>query len=219
MFIHPAKRLKPFLNLGGHDNFLVDILFLTDATGSMSTSLANVKASFVNGYKNFLASTRWNAACGIAYYRDVVDSPSFAVLQKITTESALLQNAVDRLAPVGGGDTPEGQLYALSQVALQAKTGWRNGAARLVAWFGDEPGHDPSQGVSQDDAISALNERNVQVLAFSMAPSNHLDRTGQATAITSATSYDHTAHVMLNVVQDGVVTTIFNYIQGFVPEG
>ena len=43
----------------------------------------------------------------------------------------------------GGSDIPEGQLFALQQIATDPAIGWRPGSKRILVWFGDAPGHDP----------------------------------------------------------------------------
>ncbi len=191
----------------------VDVMFLADSTGSMYTAMENVKANFLNAYKAFQTQTKWDVGVGIAYYKDVTDPDPFKVLTKITTDHTTIQNAVNSLTPSGGGDTPEGQLYALQQLSTTANSGWRIGATRILAWFGDEPGHDPSNGVTLKAAEYDLGDHNIYVCAFSMAPSNDLDSTGQATAITNYTNgVTGGQYVKSNVQQAGVTTTIFDFI-------
>jgi len=72
----------------------------------------------------------------------------------------------------------------------QSRTGvslasFRN-PSRIVAWFGDAPGHDPSVGHTEADATASLLGDEVRVLAVSVG-ANQLDATGQATRITQAT--------------------------------
>lgn len=207
-----------FLNLASDAGFKVDIMFLADSTGSMGNAIDNVKANFVESYSGLLSNTRWDAACGVAYYKDSTDPDPFKVLQQITKDPSLLQTAVNKLVASGGGDTPEGQLYALTQLATRATTGWRPGAARIIAWFGDEAGHDPSQGCTVTSTINELLEKNVQVCAFSCAPSNNLDSTSQATRITEgADGVTTNKYVQYNVAQSGVAEFIFNFVQGNTP--
>ncbi|MBF4470178.1 VWA domain-containing protein [Flavobacterium sp. HJJ] len=194
----------------------VDIMFLADATGSMANCIAKVQKNIIEAWNVFSKSTNWDVQLGVAFYRDNGDAVPFKVLQKITGNQKLIQDAVNALIPMGGGDIPEGQMGALTQIGILSNTGWRPGATRIVAWFGDVYGHNPDKinGVTytQVGAIASLVERNINVCAFSMAPYNQLDSTGQATAITTAC--DGESHVMLNVATQGVVTTIFNYIKG-----
>src|SRR5206468_11724265 len=61
---------------------------------------------------------------------------------------------------------------------------WRPGSTRVIAWFGDAPGHDPSGTATLPTTIAALLAQNIRVIAVNVGD---LDGFGQATAITSAT--------------------------------
>jgi hypothetical protein len=197
-------------------------MFLADATGSMANCIRNVQKNIIQSWDVFSRITNWDVGIGVAYYRDSTDHPPFEVLQKITKDTNLVQTAVNKLIASGGGDLPEAQLAALTLIAPYKTSGWRPGATRLVAWFGDVYGHNPVSinGVlyNQETAVDALLNSNINVCAFSMAPYNQLDKEvpplkqGQATFITTAC--DGNKEVMLNVSTEGVVTTIFNYIKG-----
>lgn len=205
-------------NLSSASGHKVDVMFLADSTGSMSAAMANVKADFLNAYQKFQKQTNWDVGVGIAYYKDVtVDPDPFVVLTPITTDSATITNAIKKLTPSGGGDIPEDQLAALQLLAARKTSGWRTGATRIIAWFGDEPGHKSVvyKGATYtiDSAIDALLERNVYVCAFSMAPSNHLDQYGQATKITNETNgVTNGSYLKSNVAQGGVTKFIFDFI-------
>lgn len=199
---------------------LVDVMFLADATGSMGPCLANVKTNMITAWQNFQASTNWNVQVGVSFYRDSMDPQPFQVLQAITNNKNLIQTAVNNLSSIGGGDTPEGQFGALTLLAPRNSAGWRPGATRIIAWFGDQPAHDPYilNGITYTlaNTINALLDWNINICAFSMntgSTGNQLDATGQATAITKACDFDNQAHVQLGVSITNVAQTIFNYIQ------
>jgi hypothetical protein len=209
-------------NLFSGSSQKVDVMFLADATGSMGPAMNDVKANIVSAWNAFQTATGWNVQVGVSFYRDRSDTTPFQVLQTITANTSALQAAVNGLIADSGGDRPEGQIYALTQIASRSVSGWRPGATRIVAWFGDQPGHDPVtiNGVTctMEGAIDALLERNVQVCAFSVQPSNNLDETNQATSITNrADGVTTGAFVMKNCKQAGVVAFIFNFIQEDVP--
>lgn len=209
-------------NLSTTANHKVDVMFLADATGSMQPAMDNVKTNILSAYKKFKTQVTWDVKIGIAFYRDQSDVTPFKVLQTITGDADKIQNAANKLVADGGGDRPEGQMAALTMLASRSVAGWRPGSTRIIAWFGDEPGHNPVvyNGISYSlsGAIESLLERNVQVCAFSVSPSNRLDETGQATAITeSADGVLTNQYVQYNVKQAGVVDFIFNFIQGDTP--
>jgi hypothetical protein len=88
------------------------------------------------------------------YYRENTD---------LTASTAAAQAAVNAMFASGGGDTPEGNLPALKAAAEM--TSWRASSQRFMVYTGDACGHDPRAGVSEADAINALNAVDVTVFA------------------------------------------------------
>ena len=197
----------------------VDIMFLTDATGSMTTAIDDVKANMQSVWTAAQASEKYDIQVGVAWYRDVVDVVPYGITVKISDDPTGITRAISSLTAKGGGDTPEAQLYALYQLAADSiAVGWRPGSMRYIAWFGDQPGHDPvvfpaGHDTTLADTTAELLEKNIVVMAFSMNPSNLLDSTGQATYITKET----TGVLQSGVDQKGVVQTVFNAIEAHVP--
>ena len=168
-----------------------DVFFLADTTGSMGGTIDAVKtnaAAIVAGlagygsvmtgaasYKDFPTNT-WGSSGDYAYRLDASIDGTASTQAGIGTWSAS-----------GGNDTPEAELYALQQ--LTTDPSWRPGSEKFVLWFGDAPGHEPSNttgypGPSTADTLAALQAAGVTVYAFNMAS---LDAYGQATAITDGT--------------------------------
>jgi uncharacterized repeat protein (TIGR01451 family) len=178
-----------------------DVVFLADTTGSMASTLANVQAN-ATPIMNDVAG-----AAGVgtpefaaAQYKDfnIPDdcSPSsafpFQIDQGITASTGDVQTAINTWSAVGGCDTPEAQINALWELAQPGAGVFRSPGAstRIIAWFGDSSGHDPSGGHSIGDAISALQAANVRVIAVPVdtgGAGDGLDSTGQASAITAQT--------------------------------
>jgi hypothetical protein len=126
-----------------------DIVLVVDETGSMGPAIANVKAemgSIVSGVQ----TAQPQAQFAVASYTDVSDGAGlFEVESGLTPSQATAQSAIDSLVASGGGDTPEGQLNALWQVGSGGDAiAFRPGSSRIVVWFGDASGHDPSAGHS-----------------------------------------------------------------------
>jgi hypothetical protein len=179
----------------------VDIYFLADTTGSMSGQIAAVQAAA----SSILASVSpGDVEFGVGGYRDLGDS--YIVQDNISgtqhTDAAngfvgtlsadrsaggTVDTAIQAWSAGGGGDSPEAQLIALTDVASQ--TAWRAGSERLVVWFGDQPGHEaPEAGYpSRAATIAALNAAGVSVLAIDVG---FLDSTGQASGIAAGTGGD-----------------------------
>lgn len=165
-----------------------DIVLLVDETGSMGASIANVQAE-LNSLITTVKAAQPDAQFAVASYKDEGDGADlFRVRTDLTATAATAQTAVDSLVAFGGGDEPEAQLNALWQIGNGGDAiTFRANSTRIVAWFGDASGHDPSNGHSQADAITSLTDVGAQVIAIGVTGGDGLDATGQATAIAAAT--------------------------------
>ena len=125
---------------------LFDVYFLADTTGSMGGILAGVKTGASN-ILNTLGGMFPNMAFGAGNYKDFLSGDAFCFQH----QQSLVVNPAGPLAAINawsapsgsGGDLPEGQFFALDQIATSPTIGWRPGAQRILVWFGDAPGHDP----------------------------------------------------------------------------
>lgn len=174
----------------------VDIFFLTDSTFSMDGQIAAVKGSASDIMNAVVAANPGaNLAFGAGEYRDFDDLFVYrqdAAINPVSTGGvASTQAGINMWMADGGGDFPEANLYALNEIAKVGNTtGWRTGSTRILVWFGDAYGHDPSGGVTEAIATSALVTAGIEVQAIDVSPfgpSFALDTTGQATRITDAT--------------------------------
>lgn len=185
---------------------LVDVLFFADTTGSMGAALAAVKSSIgtIATTVDPLGDVQW----GVAEYKDTTDSEPvrpYELRQDITNNNAAVTAAVNALNATGGGDTPEGQLPSLKEAA--ETTSWRAGSTRILVWFGDAPGHDPRAGVTEAQAIAALQTENIEVQAISVT-SGAGGLTNQATRIADATGGEH----RIGIDSSAIATEISNAI-------
>jgi hypothetical protein len=187
----------------------VDFYFLSDNTGSMGTVIGNVK-SVAGSLLSALNSAYADAAFGVGrYFGDPSEyysgGPDYAydVLQSVTTNTSDVTTGINSWIASGGGDGPEANFYALQQAATEGgatdgigsadtgvgsgeATGWRDGAAKVVLWFGDYGSH--TETVDQAEAIAALNAAGVTVIGLnSRSVNDGIDDFGQATAVTGAT--------------------------------
>lgn len=161
-----------------------DIVLVVDATGSMGSAINSVKAEMTS-LVTAVQTAQPDAQFAVTSYRDVGDAYLFNVHQGLAGDAAVVQTAINGVTAGGGGDAPEAQLNALYEVGSGA-IGFRSGSSRIVVWFGDQPGHDPSNGHSLSDAIGALQSAEARVIALSVG-ANQLNSTGQASAIATAT--------------------------------
>jgi len=168
----------------------------------------------------------------------------------ITTNIAQVQAAINTWAAGGGGDGPEANFFALHQVATSGgltdgfgstdnsgagystglATGWREGAARVIVWFGDVVSHTTT--VDQAEAIAALTANGVTVVAMNSGGNDGgIDGGDQADAIVAATGgviVNNFASVSIGNIVDSIVGAIGDAtstldlslaVQGGVPAG
>jgi hypothetical protein len=154
-----------------------DIYFLADTTGSMTDILAAVQAGASN-ILTALGGLGLDLAYGVGNYKDFPSDPyAFAPQQSVTTVEASVQAAINAWTASGGGDTPEGQFFALDKLAEPpaGPIGWRAGAKRIIVWFGDAPGHDPvckaisglASDITEGSVTTKLVAEKISVIAIS----------------------------------------------------
>lgn len=162
-----------------------DIVFLADTTGSMGSSIANVKANAAS-ILNQVKAAQPTAQFAVAEYKDEGSGDPYAyrLNTQLTGTNAAVLNGINLWSASGGGDTPEAWLGALGRVTQTVS--FRPDGTRVVVMFGDAPSHDPSIGFTQASAIAALQAADVSVIAINVPPSG-LNAFGQASAVTAAT--------------------------------
>ncbi len=194
----------------------VDVFFLADTTGSMGADIAAVQS----GASSILSDTAglgdvWYA---VGEYEDWGDTYGYStdkpytLHQDFTDNTTLVQNGIDEWTPLGyGGDNPESQLYALEQAAETAS--WRDGSTRIMVWFGDYAGHDPSGSSTLTSATQALVDEDITVEAISVGGWGGLG--SQADTIAAATGGHHytgisTTHIV-QTITDAITTVVNEY--------
>jgi len=167
----------------------LDIFFLADTTGSMGSAISSVKtnaASLLTTTAGY-GDVQW----AVGEYKDVGDTFVYRKNSAFTSSQAATTTGINAWGASGGGDTPEANLFGLKSAADDS--GWRAGSAKIVVWFGDAPGHDPSSGVTEAAATAALNAKGIKVEAVNNGSGGGtgigvgLDATGQAKRIADAT--------------------------------
>jgi hypothetical protein len=186
----------------------VDVFFLADTTGSMGSTLANVQsgaAAIMSG-----VSGLGDVAYGVGEYKDVGDLFVYRLNQDITTDTTAVQTGINAWVADGGGDWEEAQIYALYQVANTSS--WRPGSTRIIIWFGDAPGWDPSAGVTETQAIAALVAQTIKVMALDVGSLNYY---GQAQRIAEATNGKYYSGInvdqIVTDIQNAIITSFQTY--------
>jgi hypothetical protein len=214
----------------------VDVYFLADTTYSMSGVLEAVRGG-ANNILTALNGLGLDMAFGVGNYRDFPHDPyAFQHQQNPTTAVADVTNAINAWNAGGGGDTPEGQLFALDQLAEApgGTIGWRADAKRIIVWFGDWPGHDPicakisgiGYDITEASVTNKLVTQNISVIAISTGPdaldgdptflaSDYTEACGdpgglpgQATRIANSTGGTHA----VDIDEGNIVNTIINLV-------
>jgi hypothetical protein len=190
---------------------LPDICFLADTTGSMGGAIANVQANISSIIASVRASAP-NAQFCAAQYRDFGEAFVFNLDEPVTGVTADVVAAVNAWVGSGGGDIPEAQLTALHELATDAGVGFRAGSTRVIVWFGDAPGHDPSGPNTQASVISDLTTgANSPIIVIAISTGiDQLDSTGQATAIANATGGQVFHSPNPNAVAAAILTGLSN---------
>ena len=191
----------------------VDVYFLADTTGSMGSQINAVQA----GASSILASTAGlgDVMFAVGEYEDWYtgsDQP-YTLHQDFTSDVGLVQDAITKWdSPLGwGGDGLESQLYGLEQAAETAS--WRDGSTRILVWFGDYAGHDPSGPSTLATATQALVDENITVEAISVGYYGGLGT--QADSITSATGGTHYTGIstaaLVSTITDAITNVVNTY--------
>ena len=154
-----------------------DVYLLADTTLSMTPIIDTVQAG-IGAVVSDPAFAGFDVAWGVGNYKDfpVPGSSPYAFQPQLapTTDITAVTTAVSTWSVSGGSDIPEGQLFALQQLADPA-IGWRPDSKRILVWFGDAPGHDPvcaaisgaAADVTEATATAALVGAGITVVAIS----------------------------------------------------
>lgn len=157
---------------------------------------------------------------------DVRVSRAYQLRQPVTDSRDAVTSAIGQWRASGGGDGPEANFFALHQIATDGgvtdgngstdpgygsglATGWRDGAAKVIVWFGDIVSHTTT--VNLDEVITVLTENDVIVAAINTRGANSgIDGSGQASQIVAATNGSLTNNV---VGTQSTVDAILNAVE------
>ena len=153
----------------------VDVLFLLDATGSMSDEIDRIKetlTSIAERVRNLDQDP--DLRMGMVAYRDRGDA-YVTRMYDFDDDIRRFERAVREVRAAGGGDYPESLNEGL-HVAL-ADVSWRKDAVKLVFLIADAPPHlDYDQDYDYAEEMLRANEDGVKIFAVA---SSGLDDTGE----------------------------------------
>lgn len=192
------------LNLTNSD---VDLMLVVDTSQSMAGEIEAVK-DYLRDIIAVVTGASDSARVGLATYRDDpnwTEGPTDYAGRldvPLTTDHALVQEALDGLVAAGGGDPRE---TVLSGVMAALDQEWRNGAKKMAIVVGDAPGYNPEpiSGINSTDVISAsLAIDPVAIFGLTTDANLGLDEVAQATGGSVVSVSDSTALI------DEVMSTV-----------
>ncbi len=133
----------------------LDVVLLQDLSGSFSDDLA-VVSGLVPDVVSAISAIQPDAQFGVASFVDKATSPFgggsdyvYRTDLELTDDTVALQNAIDGLDVLGGGDLPESQIEALMQLALRSEeVGYRADAFKVVVLTTDAEFHVAGDGAA-----------------------------------------------------------------------
>lgn len=181
---------------------MADVAFVMDTTGSMQSSIDNLKNALKGSLFAQLQTAIPNVGLAVVDHRDFTDGNAVLSLrQVITTNLTLAQNAVGQMSAGGGGDLPEAQIAAM-QFTLTGQANspipahtpatpgtfggvdFRPGSVPIVVEITDAEWHDPSGNASMTTLKAAFAAANAKFV--NVASANGPE--GQANDLSDATS-------------------------------
>jgi len=194
----------------------IDIVIAIDCTGSMSGTIANVKANAQRIVQIIRerAATTW---FGAIKFRDYGDTFITTILMHPGESISAFQAAVNTMQSGGGGDWAEAYIEVVFQAAQDVT--WRQTARSLLIILGDAPPHDPVYGTGTSGsghtwAQAAQAANNAEVIVSMIAVGQGV---GNATVrqsyqyMTTATNGVYMESSDPNQVADAIIT-LFNII-------
>ena len=151
-----------------------DVIYLVDATGSMSGSIENVKIYCVDIAKLLKNQMMlYDFQFGAVVYRDPIDSKEDKnECHDLTSNTVDVQEFVKTIKATGGGDTPEDWVGGYQLVLYKMK--WRDGN-KLIIHIADAGAHGveysendkyEAQGPILDDYIKECSKRKINIVSF-----------------------------------------------------
>lgn len=183
----------------------VDVAFVTDTTGSMSSEISGIRSALAGSLLTQLQTAIPNVGISIVSHKDETDGNQLVrVLTPITTVLAAAQTAANQLNAGGGGDTPEGQVPAMFHVLTgQAVTNtpavtppagtrgavhFRSGAVPVVVLVSDADWHATRGGVTTPQLTTAFTSASARFVALTSDASFGASNEAQADALSDATA-------------------------------
>lgn len=134
------SKMNKIINDNNVEEKVFDLLFVIDATGSMSSYITAAKDETENISKELRhLYPEYNFQYGYVFYRDPIDSPEdIHEIINLTDKVNTLPNEIKKIKAYGGGDIPEDWVGAFK--LANEKINWRNGL-RVIIHLADAGAH------------------------------------------------------------------------------
>lgn len=144
----------------------LDVVFLVDLTGSMGSTITQLKATLGTFFSNLPASVgSWRAR--IVGYRDEFEEsePAFVEVGDFvnTVPDVLSQLSDPAIFAAGGGDWPETLEDAIYKVSKTSKWSPSADVKRMVIAFTDAPPKEPPKVADRRDIITEVRARGIDL--------------------------------------------------------
>ncbi|ELP95368.1 hypothetical protein EIN_412370 [Entamoeba invadens IP1] len=118
----------------------LDLVFLCDTTGSMSSYLHAAQQSIESIITTITQKEKCDVQFALVEYRDhPPQDDTFATrVTQFTSSMKTIKTAVNQMQAQGGGDTPESVSCGLYEVT---KLEYRQNASKVLVWIADAPPH------------------------------------------------------------------------------
>ncbi|XP_070579987.1 uncharacterized protein [Ptychodera flava] len=128
-----------------HDASVLDLAFVMDCTGSMSSYINEARKNIQNIVEEIVAKEMSDIHLAMVEYRDhpPQDSSFVTRVMDFTPSLKNMQKTMDKMSASGGGDGPEAVADGLHK-ALNLK--WRPGATKVCVLIADAPPHGLGDG-------------------------------------------------------------------------
>ena len=134
-------QFKNFAKIAEDELNAVDLAFVVDTTGSMSSLIETAKQQMITMLDGLTKAANIKLRLGVVDYRDHPPQEN-SYVYKVRPFTADLEEArkqINSLELGGGGDLPESVLDGVNAACVELK--WRKHARRLLVLVGDAPPH------------------------------------------------------------------------------
>jgi hypothetical protein len=156
---------------------MIDILFISDITGSMSGFITEAQNKMKNILSQLTSEFNVDTKVGLSLYRDhPSQGDSFVTVTFDLMEINMIQEKIDQIIVGGGGDYPEAVLDGIIE-GIKSMS-WREGSKRIAFLIGDAPPHGMEGhrdyctcGKTWGEAIQVAEENNVPIYSIPLTTS------------------------------------------------